>query len=719
MKSLKFPQLDERLATVKPPHGNTYLWILNHPTLRQWQDSDYIPEEHRMLWIKGHPGAGKSTLMKFAFHAVHGSAAGSTLVASFFFNARGSDLEKSVLGMYQSLLWQLLDRFNDLQAVFDNNSLLSRNRDICSLVELQGLLRSSVLGLEGRSIIWFIDALDECEQEEVADMVLYFGELVKSALDKCVNLGICFSSRHYPAISIQRSRELVLDGNPDHTKDLRTYIEDRLQVDDPNIVDKVLKRASGVFLWVVLVVEILNKESLSAGFVVKKRLEEVPKTLRGLFREVLGHGTGDAIEKATTRLSMTWLLFSKELLTPFEYRNAVWAGLLSQKLVGDEDFPSGERGLSAQDRSRKFVVSSSKGLAQITKHGSVQLIHESIRDYLLKEQGLGEIWPELAVNMVGLSHATLQQSCIAYWRYWLNAASRKSAVELKKEDEFLGYAVDHVLDHAEAAAGACPQTEFILTFPLSDFLARRGYGVASIYQEDADLLYVLSYEGHAKLIKLFLQLGDVGHRTAERAGRHKFPALAAAANGHQEALDVLLSSQAGIEVGADLFDGLEPVASKPALPNVYNDYTPLSWAAAQGHMQMVLKLIRYQQPIKERDGGAWDPLARAASNGHEAIARLLIENGADINQGNPLQEASYYGHEAIVRLLIEKGADVTKAIRLNWPYQKVTKQQPDFSSKRELMSTKAIRLNWPYQKVTKQQPDFSSEREQIATRQTI
>lgn len=125
MKSLKFPQLDERLATVNVPHENTYAWILDHPIIRQWQKSDYISEENQMIWIKGNPGAGKSTLMKFTFHAVQDGAGETTLVASFFFNARGSDLEKSVLGMYQSLLWQLLDRFEDLQAVFENRSLLS------------------------------------------------------------------------------------------------------------------------------------------------------------------------------------------------------------------------------------------------------------------------------------------------------------------------------------------------------------------------------------------------------------------------------------------------------------------------------------------------------------------------------------------------------------------------------------------------------------------
>lgn len=52
----------------------------------------------------------------------------------------------------------------------------------------------------------------------------------------------------------------------------------------------------------------------------------------------------------------------------------------------------------------------------------------------------------------------------------------------------------------------------------------------------------------------------------------------------------------------------------------------------------------------------------AAMNGHKAVARYLVENGADVNRkeegdyGNALQAASYQGSENIVRFLVEKGA---------------------------------------------------------------
>ena len=70
------------------------------------------------------------------------------------------------------------------------------------------------------------------------------------------------------------------------------------------------------------------------------------------------------------------------------------------------------------------------------------------------------------------------------------------------------------------------------------------------------------------------------------------------------------------------------------------------------------------------DGGVHAPdthasteLIAAAENGHESTARLLIENGSDVNAKTlkgvtALFTSSWKGRESVVRLLLEKGADV-------------------------------------------------------------
>ncbi len=52
------------------------------------------------LWIKGRkPGTGKSTLVKFVFLKAR-EVKKNTIAISFFFDARGSDLEQSIAGMF-------------------------------------------------------------------------------------------------------------------------------------------------------------------------------------------------------------------------------------------------------------------------------------------------------------------------------------------------------------------------------------------------------------------------------------------------------------------------------------------------------------------------------------------------------------------------------------------------------------------------------------------
>jgi ankyrin repeat protein len=53
------------------------------------------------------------------------------------------------------------------------------------------------------------------------------------------------------------------------------------------------------------------------------------------------------------------------------------------------------------------------------------------------------------------------------------------------------------------------------------------------------------------------------------------------------------------------------------------------------------------------------PLSWTAENGHEAVVKLLLEKGVDVecksdNSRMPLCWATWNGHEAVVKLLLEK-----------------------------------------------------------------
>ena len=89
----------------------------------------------------------------------------------------------------------------------------------------------------------------------------------------------------------------------------------------------------------------------------------------------------------------------------------------------------------------------------------------------------------------------------------------------------------------------------------------------------------------------------------------------------------------------------------------------LQVASSNGHEAIAKILIENGADVNAQGGHYGNALQAASSEGYEAIAKLLIENGADVNAqgglyGNALQAASYRGQEAIAKLLIENGADV-------------------------------------------------------------
>jgi hypothetical protein len=101
--------MDSRKTTIKQEQKKTCRWFLSHPCYKAWLDPASLAQHHGFLWISGKPGAGKSTIMKFAYSSMKAKARHKhAITASFFFNARGNGLEKSISGMYRSLLFNCL-----------------------------------------------------------------------------------------------------------------------------------------------------------------------------------------------------------------------------------------------------------------------------------------------------------------------------------------------------------------------------------------------------------------------------------------------------------------------------------------------------------------------------------------------------------------------------------------------------------------------------------
>ena len=612
--------------------------------------------------------------MKFAYERMRRKAQSkNTATASFFFNARGEQLEKSIAGMYRSLLLQLLEGYTDLQTVLDDPELVSHSLKGCPpLNSLKDLFYSAVSKLGQREFTCFVDALDECDEQQVVDMVQFFEDLTEQYSARGVPFRICFSSRHYPYIVIRRGIRLTLEDQPGHTEDLETYAANRLRIDDPLLAEelrtKLLDKASGVFMWVILVVDILNKESRRGGMFLKRRLAEIPSGLSELFKDILRR---DREDMEALLFCILWILYAKRPLRPKEFYHALWCGLSLDSIVDsrlpDVTVPDFNVDLNRFDR---YVIHSSKGLAEVTKSETVQFIHESVRDFLMKDKGLHELWPEIGFDRESPGHEKLKQCCCLYINQFLSGTSLSElsvpSPDLQKETldklPFLEYASQYVFYHANIAAKEHPQDGFMSSFPLSDWIGIRNtfekYPIRR-YSQNARLIYILADSGHSELVRVRLQ-GEVQSYCPQE--RYKYPLFAALASGHKDTVAALLGLPSILYRGVDITDG-------PAIRKEFKECkgrTPLSWAAQEGRDFIVQRLLQDGVPIDEIDPAGCTPLSRALQNGHEAVARLLIEKGADVNDSRikgqlPLLLASQYGYKTVARLLIEKGAEVNIA----------------------------------------------------------
>ncbi|KAL6409850.1 Pfs, NACHT and Ankyrin domain protein [Ilyonectria robusta] len=685
LESLKFDQIDTRRSNIKANHAKTCQWLLTHPDYLDWLDSEKAVEHHGFLWIKGKPGAGKSTIMNFAYTQATQDKANK--VIAFFFNARGDSLERSTTGMYRSLLFQLLNTLPRLLEVFDEPEHKDKLDDLHETIVsqsrhpewhvgvLQSLLRSAITRLDQQCLTIFVDALDECDADQVEEMVEYFEDLGLCAVSNGTRLTICFSSRHYPHIDIQYGRKLSLELQEGHEKDIATYIQSKLKVGRSKTAEgiktKLQTNAGGIFMWVVLVVDILKVEYKGGRiFDVRKRLEALPTKLSDLFREILWR---DRKNLRDLQLCIQWILFAKRPLKLEEYYFAAVSGLSPDELHEWEP-----EDVTRDDMSR-FLLSSSKGLAETTKSKSptVQFIHESVREFFLKD-GLRELWPNLtAADFQSISHRQLQQCCHAYIKLDISdyvpsdtplpKASSHEAKRLRSlvsdKFPFLEYATRHVLYHADVAANGFPQAEF-----LEDFVLEAWVHLGNLFEmyenrrhtRTASLLYILAEDNLASLIKSALHLDS---RINIQGERHQYPLFAALANGNRDAVKALLQKEtthlqddisAQLEYGRDF---------KP-----HKGQTPLSWATENGHQAVVRELLDRDADIdpNSKDSRGRMPLSFAAKNGHEAIVKLLLATGrvdpdhkisrSKYGSGRtPLSFAAENGHEAVVKLLLATG----------------------------------------------------------------
>jgi ankyrin repeat protein len=705
MISLSFAQMDARQMTISTAHTETCTWLLETIQYRNWMDTTKMREHHGFLWLKGNAGTGKSTLMKFAWANVR-STMPDHIILSYFFNARGEDMEKSTTGTYQSLLLQLLERLPALQDVFNSlgistsNINPSRQWDIESL---KSMLQLAIKKLGSSSVVCFIDALDECEEAQIRDMVHFLERTSDMAMAGNINFRVCLSSRHYPHITMRHALELVLEQQYGHTQDIASYVKTELRIGSSSIAQQIRvelqEKASGIFLWVVLVVSILNKES-DRGQVhaLQQKLKEIPSDLHKLFRDVL---TRDTLNKDALVLCIQWVLFAKQPLSPEQLHHAILSG------IDPDGMAKIDCGNITEDVTRLFVLDSSKGLAEITvsENPTVQFIHESVRDFLLKTNDLDKILPDFSSNLQGQGNDRLKSCCLNYIKMVVASPSKclhdrdndheddedllyfpvsrveslgkaaRKPMPATQMAPFLEYSILNIFSHADSAEGSgISQADFLKVFPLLQWVKLYNTCLKKDkdrYAESVSLLYVLA---EFDMPNLMTALGLIGQCIEVEDERYGCPLLAAVARHSESALRLCLDS---IEVRQHCRDPDTAAVARRLIQHDVHHWSHLSHgfnypnregflisAAEIDHEELFeLLTISKNLDVDATDSHGRTALWLASGKGwYKAVSSLLDANPAtvdvkDVYGEAPLYAATREGYKEVTELLLKRGAN--------------------------------------------------------------
>ena len=328
LSALEYTGMEDRHDQIQRSFETTFDWVLNEGEYinQKWHSlPKWLASNESIYWISGKPGSGKSTLMKYLSSSLVKSESGSVttsrchpilekwagekrlIVAPFYFWASdASQMQKSRAGLLRTLLHHILAARTDLiptvllsrweaLAIAGEHEQLRKWTD----TELHGYLicASQALGTSESCVCFFIDGLDEFDDDPklLIDLVHSL-----SALGDYVKL--CVASR--PWIEFQDAfapeRHLLVEDLTHN--DIRFFVAQKfnsnqqfvkLQILEAWYADKliedVVSKGAGVFLWVAMVVSSLLAGITNADRIedLQRRLELIPPDLESLYGRIL------------------------------------------------------------------------------------------------------------------------------------------------------------------------------------------------------------------------------------------------------------------------------------------------------------------------------------------------------------------------------------------------------------------------------------------------
>jgi ankyrin repeat protein len=632
----------------------TCMWFLNHPYFREWQQKESGP-----LLVSADPGCGKSVLAKYLVDHVLPE---SSTVCYFFFK---DQVQNTVREALCALLHQLFSQKQSLLV----HAIKQYDKDGAGLVKstssLWCVLEDAVQDANAGSVTIVLDALDECAESEVRDLLRHIETQVRNSGSNNAKLKLLMTSRPYEHVVSElyslskvfpRIRIPGEDESETISQEVNCVIRHRVKHFGEEkrlsnqiktcLEDQLVKMEHRTYLWVYLVFDYLDDthfKKTPKG--MASIFNALPKNVHQAYEQILNKSK----DRLTVQKVLAIILSASRPLTLAEMNVAIEVDAKTRS-VADLDLE--------QEDDFKSRLRSWCGLFVSVYRGRVYFLHQTAREFLLTERSSsttiqnGLVWH--GFTTMKDAHTALAESCVRFLSFFNDEDGLASnQVKHSKNDAFLEYSAEfwglHIRESKLCDEGDAALTPF--TFKLSD----PGVNVYRMwsriywrkrYPRDPRFhtrLMVSCHFGHVAVVKRSLKENE----DVNALGGFYGSALQTASHGgHEQIVKLLLNK------GADV--------------NAQGGYygNALQAASYGGYEQIVELLLDMGADVNAQGGRYGNALQAASSEGHEQIIELLLNEGADVNAqggayGTALQAASYGGYEQMVKILLNKGADVS------------------------------------------------------------
>jgi hypothetical protein len=411
LESLDMPEARDRIIQVGGTFRDTYSWLFTRVVgFEDWLEGK---NPRKMYWIQGKPASGKSTMMKYAMGSSSTRAflqrcnPSQWIITGFFFHDRGSSIQKSIQGFLCEVLYQVLNQQQHLFSIVASKYRVHSEKET-SMVQWNAALIEDFLSSIARNttsdvnLCLFVDALDEHEGSH-RELIALLNRLLPLTENPYFRLRLCLAGRpenvfkdafyDCPGFAIHHYTE----------GDIRAYTSGRLKSELGQdlteqslvlneLIEEVIEKAQGVFLWVRLVVDELVEGLCEGDHIEELRdlLATMPSELEDLYLRALTRSHKYSTRALTKHQYETYVMFQ---LAVCSKESQPLSRFLQASLFHTRDVPTISESLQLSEAQMiRRVNNRSSGLLETVFDSAnrrvVQFIHQTVKDFVSNGKGL-------------------------------------------------------------------------------------------------------------------------------------------------------------------------------------------------------------------------------------------------------------------------------------------------------------------------------------------